>query len=137
MYLGDHLNENLSLNEEIRFKNKNQDLIQQLAKTLPFTENEIQHIFLIYYSIMKSEADAGDPEAAMRGISKNHLRDIFHYGLDMTDYRLIDKIVSVADKGINPFVSLTNFTKTVALYTKGSLEEKIQYCYDVSSRQVC
>ncbi|KYB25036.1 calaxin [Tribolium castaneum] len=126
MSFGVNLDSSMDSMEETRFKKKHSDLIQKLAKKLHFTYTELECIFIIYYKLQKDNADKNQ-----NGISKNQLRDVLHSGLDMTDDGLMDRIFSVFERGPSTCVSMETWATALSLWLRGTLEEKIDYCFSV------
>lgn len=125
MSLGRHLDMSLESSEEIRFKQKYTELRKLLIKTTKFTGDEIDHLMIIYYHVYKDIP-------GVDGLTKQQLSNVLHYGLDLTDYRLMDGIISAIDKGTSPVVPIDKWINMFSLYLRGSLEEKIQYAFNVS-----
>ncbi|KAJ9593329.1 hypothetical protein L9F63_015121, partial [Diploptera punctata] len=49
----------------------------------------------------------------------------------MTDDTLMDRIFAYFDKGMRQYLDLENFVMMMSLFIRGSLEEKIDYCFQV------
>ncbi|KAJ3621184.1 hypothetical protein MTP99_003351 [Tenebrio molitor] len=126
MSFGVNLDSSMDSMEETRFKKKHSDLIQKLVKKLHFTYTELECIFIIYYKLQKDNADKN-----ATGITKNQLRDVLHSGLDMTDDALMDRIFSVFERGPSTTVSMETWATALSLWLRGTLEEKIDYCFSV------
>jgi Ca2+-binding EF-hand superfamily protein len=129
MSFGVNLDSSMDSMEETRFKKKHSDLIQKLVKKLHFTYTELECIFIIYYKLQKDNADKN-----ATGITKNQLRDVLHSGLDMTDDALMDRIFSVFERGPSTTVSMETWATALSLWLRGTLEEKIDYCFSVSTQ---
>lgn len=128
MSLGGSLDSSMDSMEETRFKKKHSELIQKLVKKLHFTYQEIECILIIYYKLQKDGAEK------QQGISKSQLRDVLHCGLDMTDDALMDRIFSVfekGEKGPSTCVSMETWVTALSLWLRGTLEERIDYCFSV------
>lgn len=126
MSFGANLDSSMDSMEETRFKKKHSELIQKLVRKLHFTYTEMECIFIIYYKLQK-ENNEKNPS----GIPKAQLRDVLHAGLDMTDDALMDRIFLVFDKGRSNNVSLEVWATALSLWLRGTLEEKIDYCFAV------
>lgn len=111
--------------EETRFKKKHSELIQRLSKKLHFSYEELECIFIIYYKIQK---DGGKQP----GMTKVQFRDVMHGALDMTDDTIMDRIFTALDKGPSLYVSMEMWAKAMSLFLRGTLEEKMNFCYSVS-----
>lgn len=125
MSFGVLLDSSLDSMEETRFRKKNLELIQRLSKKLHFTFTELECILLIYYKIQK---DGGDK---IGGITKNQFRTVMHAAFDMTDDGLMDRIFMALDRGPSPYISMETWATALSLFLRGTLEEKINYCFSV------
>lgn len=126
MSFGGSLDSSMDSMEETRFKKKHSELIQKLVRKLHFSYTEMECIFIIYYKLQKE-----NNEKNCNGIPKAQLRDVLHAGLDMTDDSLMDRIFLVFDKGKSNTVSLEVWATALSLWLRGTLEEKIDYCFGV------
>lgn len=126
--MGERLDLSMDSMEETRFKKKHSQLIQQLAKKLHFTITELESILLIYYKLQKENSDK------KQNITKNQFRDVLHSGFDMTDDGLMERIFTALEKGTaaHPhLVSMETWANAFSLFLRGSLEEKINHCFQV------
>lgn len=130
MSFGIPLDSSMDSMEETRFKKKHMALIQKLSKKLHFTYNELECIFIIYYKLQK---DGNEKQAA---ITKVQFRDVMHCALDMTDDVLMDRVFMALDKGPSPYVSMETWATALSLFLRGTLEEKINYCFSVNNISV-
>lgn len=126
MSFGGNLDSSMDSMEETRFKKKHSELIQKLVRKLHFSYTEMECIFIIHYKLQKE-----NNEKNTNGIPKAQLRDVLHAGLDMTDDALMDRIFLVFDKGKSNNVSLEIWATALSLWLRGTLEEKIDYCFAV------
>lgn len=111
--------------EETRFKKKHSELIQRLSKKLHFSVMELECIFIMYYKIQK---DGGKQNA----MNKVQFRDVMHCALDMTDDSVMDRIFTALDKGPSQYVSMEVWASALSLFLRGTLDEKINFCFSVS-----
>lgn len=58
-------------------------------------------------------------------------RDILHCVLDMTNDALMDRIFYAIDKGPSSCISMDTWASTLSLFLRGTLDEKIRYCFSV------
>ncbi|XP_050306032.1 calaxin-like [Anthonomus grandis grandis] len=114
--------------EETRFKKKQQYLIQRLEKKLHFSFMELECLLLIYYKMWK-EGKATNPK--QEGVTKVQFRDVLHCALDMTDDTLMDRVFLALDKGPSACISMETWAQAFSLFLRGTLEEKIQFCFSV------
>ncbi|KAF5297489.1 hypothetical protein FQA39_LY12083 [Lamprigera yunnana] len=125
MSCGVHLDQSLDMMEETRFKRKHIKLIKKLSKELHFTYTEMEQILLIYYKIQKRGIEKAP------GITKVQLREVLHTAFDMTDVELTNDVVMSMVRGPSPYVPMNKFARIIALLLKGTLEEKINHCFEV------
>lgn len=133
MAMGLHVDESLNVSEEVRFKQKHRNVMWELSRTTHFTLDCVQRLSLIYYHVIK----LGKKHA--KGITRDQLMEILHYGFSMTDYRLMDLILAILDKGEifeRNIWTLSKWVKTLSLITRGTLEEKIRYAFDIYQSKV-
>lgn len=111
--------------EETRFRNKIAPILKQLIKKTHFNEIELKSILLIYFKLQK---DGGEKQ---NYISRVQFSSIFHICFDMPEDVLMERIFVALDKGITPYVTLETWAQTMSLFLRGSLDEKIIYCFTV------
>lgn len=112
--------------EETRLRKRYRRLMDSLAEKLHFSYNEIDCLLIMYYKFQKLSKDS------KYGMEKTQFRDILHCSLDMTDDYLMDRIFYTVDKGPSAFISMEKWMTGLSLFLKGSLEEKMHYCFSVS-----
>uniref|UniRef100_A0A182X9V5 EF-hand domain-containing protein n=1 Tax=Anopheles quadriannulatus TaxID=34691 RepID=A0A182X9V5_ANOQN len=121
-----NLDATLDTAEEIRFLSKVSGLVKRLARSTHFTHQELEVVLLVYYKILKN-----DPDAAGGQISRQQLTTVFDTAFGITDMAVIRRIYAALDGGNSAHVSMETWARMVSLYVRGTLEEKIQYCYRV------
>lgn len=126
MSLGKSIDCSLEPSEEIRFKQRNKSLMQELATLTHFNYDEIEYLCVIYYKLQILGEGKKTP------IRRSQLKDVLHNALNMTEHRLMNCILSTVDRSLTPYVSMENWVKIMSLYLRGTLEEKIKYCYTVN-----
>lgn len=128
MSLGFSMDESVDINEEVRFKQRHKEEMLELAKTTHFNFDCVQRLSLVYHHIVKLG------KRGSKGITREQLTNVLHYGFDMTDYHIMDEILSIIDKGEifqRNVWTLTKWINTLSLYFRGTLEEQIRYAYEV------
>lgn len=121
---GQNLDSTLDSMEETRFKKKHQALAGKLAEKLHFSYTEVECLLLIYYKLQKENSSKGL-------VTKVQFRDVLHCALDMTDDYLMDRIFLAIDRGPSSCISMETWTTTLSLFLRGTLQEKIDYCFQV------
>lgn len=122
---GEPLDSSMDSMEETRFRKRNQKLALRLTEKLHFTYNEVECLLLIYYKLQKDSKDS------KQGIDKTQFRGVLHCALDMTDDYLMDRIFYTLDRGPSSFMSMETWATSLSLFLRGTLEEKITYCFSV------
>ncbi|XP_018327639.1 EF-hand calcium-binding domain-containing protein 1-like [Agrilus planipennis] len=121
--VGVHLDLTLGMNEEIRFKQKYSKLLRKLAKQLPFTQEEMEHILIIYYKHIKAGVEG------QKGLTKIQMEELLHSAFDLTDPQSVFRASTTLVRSIGPYVKVEEFMKAMAIFVRGTFEEKIKYCY--------
>ncbi|XP_035899530.1 EF-hand calcium-binding domain-containing protein 1-like [Anopheles stephensi] len=122
-----NLDATLDTAEEIRFLSKVSGLVKRLTRSTHFTHQELEVVLLVYYKILKN-----DPDASAGGqISRQQLTTVFDTAFGIADTAVIRRIYAALDGGNSSHVSMETWARMVSLYVRGTLEEKIQYCYRV------
>ncbi|XP_018327640.1 EF-hand calcium-binding domain-containing protein 1-like [Agrilus planipennis] len=119
--VGMHLDVTLGANEELRFRQKYSKLLRRLAKELPLDRQELDSLVIIYYKHMKI--------AEKKAMTKIQFQELLHSALDLTDSLSVFRVTATACKSIGPYVKLEEFIRVMALFLKGTFEEKIKFCY--------
>lgn len=119
------LDSSMDIMEETRFRKRNQKLSLKLSEKLHFTYNEVECLLLIYYKLQKNSKDS------KQGMDKTQFRDMLHCSLNMTDDYLMDRIFYTIDKGPSPFMSMETWATALSILLRGTLEEKMNYCFSV------
>lgn len=122
---GQNLDSSMDSMEETRFRKRYQKAALRLADKLHFTFSEVECLLLIYYKMQKESKNI------TQGVDKTQFRDILHCALDMTDDFLMDRIFYTLDKGPSSFMSMETWTASLSLFLRGTLDEKIDYCFSV------
>ncbi|KAG5892602.1 hypothetical protein JTB14_036735 [Gonioctena quinquepunctata] len=122
---GETLDMTLDSMEETRFRKKNKTLVVILSKKTHFNINELECLLIIYYKLQK------DAAVIQPGVTKAQFRDVLHCGLDMTDDNLMDRIFLAIDKGPSSHISMEVWATTLSLFLRGTLEEKMEFCFSV------
>lgn len=127
---GHSLDSSMDSMEETRMRKRYRKLTISLAEKLHFSYNEVELLLIMYYKFQKLSKDS------RHGMEKTQFRDILHCSLDMTDDYLMDRIFYNIDKGSSTFMSIETWVTTLSLFLRGTLEEKMNYCYMVSNRLI-
>lgn len=109
---------------EIRFRSQNSDTIKEHVKKSHFNQSELEALSLIYFKILiESKSKTHIPRSMLRLI----FTECFH----ITDEFLIDRAFMALDSGTSTFVTLDTWLTIMSLLLRGTLDEKIGYCFAV------
>lgn len=108
-----------------RFRSKHQRAIQNLAHRVNFDSTEIDVMVSIYVKLMEDNG----PGATHK--SRTQFRSMLYQVFDMPEDYLIDRIMVAVDRGTTPYIKLSTFVTTMSVYLRGSLADRIKYCYAV------
>lgn len=108
-----------------RFRSKHQRNIQNLAHRSNFDITELDIMVSIYVKLMEDNG----PNATH--MSRTQLRSMMYQVFDMPDDTLIERIMVAIDRGTTPYIKLSTFVMTMSIYLRGTLADRMKYCYAV------
>lgn len=106
--------------DERRFLSLHQSTISSVAPKTHFSESEATALALIYFKIVKDEET----------MSSQNFSKILHYAFGISDQRLIGRVF-YALGGLTLYVELKDWLTSLSLFLRGTLNEKIVYCFKV------
>ncbi|KAF2906151.1 hypothetical protein ILUMI_00024 [Ignelater luminosus] len=124
--VGVHLDTSLDSKEEKRFRKKYSNLSKQLSKQLPLTLDEVECLMIIYYKFQKAAGGHSQP-----GMTKLQLKDILQAAFDITSADMIESVAYILDKSPSPYMAIENWVRGMALFLRGTFEEKVWHCFNV------
>ncbi|XP_063308513.1 calaxin [Pelobates fuscus] len=92
-----------------------------------FNKNEMENLIRLYYSIVGRPVDAN----ARGGVDRNTFRNILHNTFGMTDDMIMDRVFRGFDKDNDSYINVTEWIEGLAVFLRGTLDEKIKYCFGV------
>lgn len=107
------------------FLRQHTDFLKTLPKVTHFTQPEIDALAIIYFKFLR------EFDVKREQMDRSQFRAFFHSTFQISDDFLIDRAFLFLDKGLIPFVTLETWMKTLSLFLRGSLEEKMKYCFFV------
>lgn len=112
----------------IRFRSKHIELIKKVTRTVHFNLIETEAVAAIYFNAL-TEAKCKINQQLPRGIVKTIFTDCFN----ITDEFLIDRALSTMNSGslATAYIPLEVWIKMMSLYLRGTMDEKIRYCFNV------
>ncbi|XP_018413081.1 PREDICTED: EF-hand calcium-binding domain-containing protein 1 [Nanorana parkeri] len=111
----------------------NRKNLQKMAENLSrsarhFTKIEVECLIRLYNTIVGRPID---PNIRGEGIDRNTFRNILHNTFTMTDDMLMDRVFRAFDKDNDSHISLTEWIEGLSVFLRGTLDEKIKYCFEV------
>lgn len=116
--------------EHQRFHTVYHTLQKKLHRTSKFKEKEIERFLITYY---KFTLPAGKKSRQMTHSQFSTFYQIF---LGVSELEWIDSIIAYVEPGSKKFISAEAYLKAMELWTFGSFEDKKQFCFTVSLKQV-
>ncbi|KAM4538904.1 calaxin [Odontesthes bonariensis] len=111
----------------------NRKLIQAMAETISkkvehFNKTETECLIRKYNVLLREQADPG---RAAHGLERGRFRGILHNIFGMTDDMIMDGVFRAFDKDNDGFVSVEEWIEGLSVFLRGTLDEKIKYCFHV------
>ncbi|XP_068603379.1 calaxin [Brachionichthys hirsutus] len=108
-------------------------LIQTAAEALSkqvqhFSKSEIGCLMREYKVLLGEQAVPG---RAASGLDRGKFRSVLHNVFGMTDDMIMDGVFRTFDKDNDSFVSMNEWIEGLSVVLRGTLEEKIKYCFHV------
>ncbi|KAG8443332.1 hypothetical protein GDO86_011937 [Hymenochirus boettgeri] len=104
---------------------KQAEALSRVAKN--FSKNEVESLIKLYHSLVGKTVDSN----ARRGIDRNTFRNILHNTFGMTDDMIMDRVFRGFDRDNDSSVSVTEWVEGLSVFLRGTLDEKIKYCFGV------
>ncbi|KAG8005173.1 Synaptotagmin-like protein 1 [Nibea albiflora] len=117
----------------IRTNLAHRKLIQTLAETLSkevehFNKTEVECL-IREFNVLLGEPTI--PGRAAHGLDRAAFRTILHNMFGMTDDMIMDGVFRTFDKDKDSFISMREWIEGLSVFLRGTLDEKIKYCFDV------
>lgn len=126
-----HFDRTCDSTEEWTFLNFHKEILKQPEPGWRFNRNELHEIAVIYFKLQR---DAGCD--VKQELPSKFFSNVLHKAFGMADDALIERIFSALD-GITSSVPLKNWINAMSLFLRGSLKQKIKFCfmvYDISGK---
>ncbi|KAI4890260.1 hypothetical protein NFI96_014035 [Prochilodus magdalenae] len=65
------------------------------------------------------------------GLDRGKFRNILHNTFGLTDDMIMDRVFRAFDKDNDSYISVKEWVEGLAVFLRGTLDEKIKYCFDV------
>ncbi|KAI7799069.1 calaxin isoform X1 [Triplophysa rosa] len=110
----------------------NRKLIQNLAETMckqvkHFNTVEMECLIRLFNALLGEQTE----RKAGHGLDRLNFRHILHNTFDMTDDMMMDRVFRAFDKDNDSYISVKEWVEGLSLFLRGTLDEKIKYCFDV------
>ncbi|CAJ1084004.1 EF-hand calcium-binding domain-containing protein 1 [Xyrichtys novacula] len=110
----------------------NRKLVQALVETISkqvehFSKAEVECLIRGFNSLLGERA-VPDHTA---GLDRGRFRSVLHNWFGMTDYMIMDGVFRTFDKDNDNSISVKEWIKGLSVFLRGSLDEKIKYCFHV------
>ncbi|XP_077159054.1 calaxin [Paroedura picta] len=109
-------------------RKKLQKLTDSLCKSARhFNKFEVECLIKLFNNLGVEPSE----RHAVVGLDRNSFRNILHVTFGMTDDMIMDRVFRAFDKDNDSCVSVTEWVEGLSIFLRGTLEEKIKYCFDV------
>ncbi|KAJ8267664.1 hypothetical protein COCON_G00128360 [Conger conger] len=110
----------------------NRKIIQNLAESFSrqikhFNRTEMECLIRLFNGLVGDQSD----RRAANGLDRGKFRNILHKTFGMTDDMIMDRVFHAFDKDNDGYVSVKEWTEGLSVFLRGTLDEKIRYCFDV------
>lgn len=110
--------------EELKLRQHSKQLKEFVHET-HFNYVELETLALIYFKF------ASEDNIQNTQLDRQQFRVIFYTCFYIDDDVLVDRALVYLDKGTNQYVTMETWVKTMSLFLRGTLDEKIAYCFAV------
>lgn len=110
--------------DELKLR-QNSKLLRDVTKEVHFSAIEVDALAVIYFKFLNEN------DIKRTQMDRQQFRNIFHTVFLINDDILIDRSFIYLDKGTSVHVTLDTWIRTMSLFLRGTLEEKMKYCYAV------
>lgn len=109
--------------EDYRFLKNNKPLVSELKKRTKFSTKEIESLMLLFYRFSNKK----------EVLLKEEFVHILANTLDLTDEYMCERIIGEILRKVKSkmYITISIWVEVFSLYLRGSLEEKMRYCFNV------
>lgn len=111
--------------EEWSFLNFHKDILKKPDSSWHFDRDELHEVAIIYFKLQR---DAGCE--LKQDLPSKEFSNVLHKAFGMADETLIERMFSALDS-ITSTVPLRKWISAMSLFLRGSLKQKIKYCFRV------
>ncbi|KAI5621835.1 EF-hand calcium-binding domain-containing protein 1 [Silurus asotus] len=107
-------------------------LIQNMAETLSkqvkhFNKTETECLIRLFNSLLGEKPES----KATHGLDRGKFRNILHSTFGLTDDMIMDRVFRTFDKDNDSSLSVKEWIEGLAVFLRGTLDEKIKFCFVV------
>ncbi|KAF4073852.1 hypothetical protein AMELA_G00248030 [Ameiurus melas] len=107
-------------------------LIQTLAETLSkqvkhFNKTEAECLIRLFNTLLGEQTG----RKATHGLDRGKFRNILHNTFGLTDDMIMDRVFRGFDKDNDSYISVKEWIEGLAVFLRGTLDEKIKFCFDI------
>ncbi|KAG4077398.1 hypothetical protein HA402_009799 [Bradysia odoriphaga] len=113
------------LNIQSRFRFRHANEIKSIQRQYPLSPTQFDALFLIYFKLWEQHQNPSNY------ILRSQFSDVLYKCFNMPDDFLADQIQMALDKGASTNVTLKTWMKAMYIFLKGTLDEKMEYCFAV------
>lgn len=113
------------------FLRNHQGRLRELSKVTHFSRHEIDALAIIYFKFL---SEFGVKREQM---DRYQLRAFFHSTFAIANDVIIDRAFFYFDRSQRPFITLETWIKILSLFLRGTLEEKMEYCFFIYDLTDC
>lgn len=111
----------------------NRKKLQKLTDTLSksckhFNKSEVNCLITLFYNLV---GEVAERPGVVIGLDRNAFRNILHVTFGMTDDMIMDRVFRGFDRDNDGCVSVSEWIHGLSLFLRGTLEEKMKYCFEV------
>ncbi|NXY65304.1 EFCB1 protein, partial [Callaeas wilsoni] len=103
-------------------------LVDSLTRSAKhFNKSEVECLINLFNTLVAKASS----HFAGAGFDRTVFRDTLHSAFGMTDDVVLDRVFSTFDRDNNGCITVEEWVEGLAVLLRGTLEEKIKYCFDV------
>ncbi|KFP85220.1 EF-hand calcium-binding domain-containing protein 1, partial [Acanthisitta chloris] len=108
-----------------------QQLLDSLGRSAKhFSKAEVRCLVMLFDSLVPRSSS----RCGAVGLGRAVFRDTLHCALGLTDDVLADEVFRVFDRDRDKCISVVEWVEGLSIFLRGTLEEKIKYCFEVYDR---
>ncbi|XP_077577724.1 calaxin-like isoform X1 [Stigmatopora nigra] len=106
-----------------------QNLAENICKQVAhFNKGEVECLIREFHVLLEEPTNPARP---IRGLDRWKFRGFLHHTFGLTDDTIMDGVFRTFDKDNDSFVSINEWIEGLSVVLRGTLDEKIKYCFHV------